>query len=83
VNFELLRNLVDRRHTTHGLQCHLGLEIGTVNLAFLTFCHATVLQNSSLNPCLKFVVHFNRNMATTQRYIDLRPGVLRNAVELV
>ena len=23
------------------------------------------------------------NMATTQRYIDLRPGVLRNAVELV
>jgi integrase/recombinase XerD len=25
----------------------------------------------------------HRNMATTQRYIDLRPGVLRNAVELV
>ncbi len=24
----------------------------------------------------------HRNMATTQRYIDLRPGVLRNAVEL-
>jgi integrase/recombinase XerD len=25
----------------------------------------------------------HRNMATTQRYIDLRPGVLRNAIELV
>ncbi len=25
----------------------------------------------------------HRNMATTQRYIDLRPGVLRNAVELL
>ena len=25
----------------------------------------------------------HRNMATTQRYIDLRPGVLRNAVELI
>jgi integrase/recombinase XerD len=25
----------------------------------------------------------HRNMATTQRYIDLRLGVLRNAVELV
>lgn len=25
----------------------------------------------------------HKNMATTQRYIDLRPGVLRNAVELV
>jgi integrase/recombinase XerD len=25
----------------------------------------------------------HRNMATTQRYIDLRPGVLPNAVELV
>ena len=24
-----------------------------------------------------------RNIATTQRYIDLRPGVLRNAVVLV
>ena len=34
-------------------------EIGTVNLAFLTFCHATVLQNSSLNPCLKFALHFS------------------------
>ena len=25
----------------------------------------------------------HKNMATTQRYIDLRPGVLRNAVELI
>lgn len=25
----------------------------------------------------------HRNMATTQKYLDLRPGVLRNAVELV
>ena len=25
----------------------------------------------------------HKNMATTQRYIDLRPGVLRQAVELV
>ena len=25
----------------------------------------------------------HRNMATTQRYIDLRPGMLRNAVELI
>ena len=25
----------------------------------------------------------HRNMATTQRYIDLRPGVLRNAIELI
>lgn len=25
----------------------------------------------------------HKNMSTTQRYIDLRPGVLRNAVELV
>ena len=58
VHFELLRNLVDRDRTTDGFQSHLGLEIGTVNLAFPTFCHATVLQNSSLNPCLKFGVHF-------------------------
>ena len=25
----------------------------------------------------------HQNMSTTQRYIDLRPGVLRNAVELI
>jgi integrase/recombinase XerD len=25
----------------------------------------------------------HKNMSTTQRYIDLRPGVLRNAVELI
>jgi hypothetical protein len=37
MHLELLRNLVDRHHATSGFQCNLGLEIGTVSLAFLAF----------------------------------------------
>lgn len=37
VHFELLRNLVDRDRTTDEFQCHLSFEIGTTNLAFLSF----------------------------------------------
>ena len=83
VHFELLRNLVDRDRTTDGFQSHLGLEIGTVNLAFPTFCHATVLQNSSLNPCLKFGVHFSScgcAMPTTSIEIDQGYSLGSNAV---
>ena len=44
ISRELSRSLVDRHHTTRGFQCHLGLEIRTVNLALLTLCNAIARQ---------------------------------------
>ncbi|MFO7747078.1 MAG: hypothetical protein R6V42_04650 [Orrella sp.] len=41
------------------------------------------LERSVTIPARRRTLAGHRNMATTQRYIDLRPGVLRNAVELV
>ncbi len=43
----------------------------------------TNLAEKGVSVRVMMVLAGHANMATTQRYIDLRPGVLRNAVELV
>ena len=45
--------------------------------------YLTALAEKGVSVRVMMALAGHSNMATTQRYIDLRPGVLRNAVELV
>ena len=56
----------------HGCSSHSGRRGFLTNLA-----------EKGVSVRVMMALAGHRNMATTQRYIDLRPGVLRNAVELV
>lgn len=56
----------------HGASSHSGRRGFLTNLA-----------EKGVSVRVMMALAGHRNMATTQRYIDLRPGVLRNAVELV
>jgi site-specific recombinase XerD len=52
-----------------------------------TYSQTVLTEEKSNDRCISARITMalagHSNMATTQRYIDLRPGMLRNAVELV
>ena len=61
-----------RKAGLHGCSSHSGRRGFLTNLA-----------EKGVSVRVMMALAGHRNMATTQRYIDLRPGVLRNAVELI
>lgn len=65
----------------NGVYSHAGLEGCTSHSGRRGFLTNLAEKGVSVRVMMALAGH--RNMATTQRYIDLRPGVLRNAVELV
>jgi len=65
----------------NGLYKHAGLDGATSHSGRRTFLTNLAERGISVRVMMALAGH--RNMATTQRYIDLRPGVLRNAIELV
>ena len=65
----------------NGIYKRAGLDGATSHSGRRTFLTNLAERGVSVRVMMALAGH--RNMATTQRYIDLRPGVLRNAVELV
>lgn len=65
----------------NGVYSHAGLEGCTSHSGRRGFLTNLAEKGVSVRVMMALAGH--RNMSTTQRYIDLRPGVLRNAVELV
>lgn len=65
----------------NGLYKQAGFDGASSHSGRRTFL--TNLAEKGVNTRVMMALAGHRNMATTQRYIDLRPGVLRNAVELV
>ena len=64
-----------------GIYRNAGIDGATSHSGRRTFL--TNLAEKGVSTRVMMALAGHRNMATTQRYIDLRPGVLRNAVELV
>lgn len=65
-------NGIYKRAAVDGASSHSGRRTFLTNLA-----------EKGVSVRVMMALAGHRNMATTQRYIDLRPGVLRNAIELV
>ena len=65
----------------NGIYKRAGLDGASSHSGRRTFLTNLAERGVSVRVMMALAGH--RNMATTQRYIDLRPGVLRNAVELV
>lgn len=65
----------------NGIYKHAGLDGASSHSGRRGFL--TNLAEKGVSVRIMMALAGHRNMATTQRYIDLRPGVLRNAVELV
>lgn len=65
----------------NGIYRRAGLDGASSHSGRRTFLTNLAERGVSVRVMMALAGH--RNMATTQRYIDLRPGVLRNAVELV
>ena len=65
----------------NGIYKHAGLDGASSHSGRRGFLTNLAEKGVSVRVMMALAGH--RNMATTQRYIDLRPGVLRNAVELV
>jgi integrase/recombinase XerD len=65
----------------NGIYRNAGLDGCSSHTGRRTFLTNLAEKGVSVRVMMALASH--RNMATTQRYIDLRPGVLRNAVELV
>ena len=64
----------------NGIYKRAGLDGASSHSGRRTFLTNLAERGVSVRVMMALAGH--RNMATTQRYIDLRPGVLRNAVEL-
>jgi len=64
----------------NGLYKNAGFDTCSSHSGRRTFL--TNLAEKGVSTRVMMALAGHRNMATTQRYIDLRPGVLRNAVEL-
>ena len=64
-----------------GIYRNAGIYGATSHSGRRTFL--TNLAEKGVSTRVMMALAGHRNMATTQRYIDLRPVVLRNAVELV
>ena len=65
----------------NGIYKHAGVDGASSHSGRRTFLTNLAEKGVSVRVMMALAGH--RNMATTQRYIDLRPGVLRNAIELV
>ena len=65
----------------NGIYKQAGLDGASSHSGRRTFLTNLAERGVSVRVMMALAGH--RNMATTQRYIDLRPGVLRNAIELV
>lgn len=65
----------------NGLYKQAGFDGASSHSGRRTFL--TNLAEKGVSTRVMMALAGHRNMATTQRYIDLRPGVLRNAVELI
>jgi integrase/recombinase XerD len=65
----------------NGIYRNAGLDGCSSHTGRRTFLTNLAEKGVSVRVMMALAGH--RNMATTQRYLDLRPGVLRNAVELV
>jgi integrase/recombinase XerD len=64
----------------NGLYKNAGFDTCSSHSGRRTFL--TNLAEKGVSTRVMMALAGHKNMATTQRYIDLRPGVLRNAVEL-
>lgn len=65
----------------NGVYRHAGLDGCTSHSG--RRCFLTNLAEKGVSVRVMMALSGHRHMSSTQRYIDLRPGVLRNAVELV
>ena len=65
----------------NGIYKRVGLDGATSHSGRRGFL--TNLAERGISARVMLALAGHSNMATTQRYIDLRPGMLRNAVELV
>jgi integrase/recombinase XerD len=65
----------------NGLYKNAGFDACTSHSGRRTFLTNLAEKGVSVRVMMALAGH--KNMASTQKYIDLRPGVLRNAVELV
>ena len=68
-------------HVVNGLYRQAGLDGATSHSGRRGFL--TNLAEKGVGVRVMMALAGHANMSTTQRYIDLRPGVLRNAVELI
>jgi integrase/recombinase XerD len=65
----------------NGIYKQAGIDGASSHSGRRTFLTNLAEKGVSVRVMMALAGH--RNMATTQRYIDLRPGVLRNAIELI